>query len=272
MLKNELIENLKLFNLDEVEIGIVLEVSSYKSITAVKLSRELSIPKTTLYHYLDVLVGKGFISVIVSQRGREYAVVKNVFEMKLNEAKVKYHKIKEVKRSLEKELFSGIPTLGNSTSKVYYGLDGVKQLLWNVLSAQTDIYYYTSASRKELFGEKWFTSYCDEFVLRNLHEKGFESDRNRNINPDVYFKSSPGYSERSEYILLKDVTFNGEVYIYNNNYSYYTWVDGNYFGVEIESASLAETQRKIFESFWNLVISTKSYIQKHEKSGIISIK
>jgi sugar-specific transcriptional regulator TrmB len=240
-----------------------------KSITAVKLSRNLEIPKTTLYRYLDVMIQKGFVAIVISPRGREYSIQKNVFEIKLNEAKVEYNKIQEIKPALEEYLFSGMQGLGTSSTRVYYGIDGAKQLIWNVLSAKTPIYYYTSASRKNLYGKKWFSNYCREFVSRDLYEKGFESEVNSSIDVDEYYAMAPGYLDRSEYIILKDVTFNGEVYIYNNIYAYYTWADGKFFGIETENSSLAETQRKIFETFWNLVISSKSYVRKHEASDII---
>ncbi|PIY17722.1 hypothetical protein CO112_02625 [Candidatus Dojkabacteria bacterium CG_4_9_14_3_um_filter_150_Dojkabacteria_WS6_41_13] len=269
MQHTELLENLAYLGLDETESRVFLEISKPEPHTAVKLARSLGIPKTTLYRYLDSLTAKGFVIVTLSSRGREYSPSKNVFELKLNEAKLRFTKLQEMKPALEIALFTP-STIAGANTRVYNGIDGAKQILWNLLSAKSVIYYYTNANRKELFGEKWYTAFCMEFVHRKKYEMGFESNQNTSIDPEKFFAIAPGYLDRSEYILLKDVDYNGEAHIFDNIYSYFSWDNGQFFGIEIENAAFAETQKKIFVNFWNMVITSKQYVSKHEKSGPIT--
>lgn len=143
-------------------------------------------------------------------------------------------------------------TKSDYKTKVYNGLDGIKQLLWNVLTSQTEILYYTGANRKRIFGEKWFYQYRTEFVKRGLHERGFESDRNSAINLPAYFSDTPGYLERCKYLILENMNLDGEIYVYNDVYAYYNWNNNVYYGVEIYDKSIVTTQRVIFEQFWSL--------------------
>jgi len=269
MQHTELLENLASLGLDETESQVFLEISKNEPHTAVKLARSVNIPKTTLYRYLESLVSKGFVVVTLSSRGREYSPSKNVFELKLNEAKLRFAKLQEIKPALETTLFTPA-TFEGANTRVYNGIDGAKQILWNLLSAKSVIYYYTNVNRKELFGEKWYTTYCMEFVHRKKYEMGFESKQNTSIDPEKYFAIAPGYLDRSEYILLKDVDYNGEVHIFDNILSYFSWGNGQFFGIEIENAAFAETQKKIFENYWNMVITSKQYVSKHKKSTVIT--
>lgn len=221
--------------------------------TAVQISNKTKIPKTTVYHILEDLIDRKFVEPLLGSRGKKYKAQEGNFE---SVAKKKLKSAKDLTH-MASLLQKNLPTLSSSSLqktsfRVYEGINGLKQLMWNVLSAKDMIYYYSSADRRKLFGDVWFERFCREFVKRNLWERGFDSMVNAGYAPELdnyYFKT--GYHKRTEYKIIKGLDMTSEIFIYNNVYNMYSWEKNELIGIEIENKFLVESQRKIFEKLWN---------------------
>ena len=245
--------HLKRFNLDDTEIEIYLTLVRCGKLSALEASRKIKIPKSTIYRYLDSLIKKGFVVITQSTRGKKFQALTNIFETKIEEQGRYIKNLKNSARFLGKNLLTLPPKTEKSSSvRVYEGLDKIKQLVWNILDAKNKVYYYTNADRRKLFGDFWMSRYLNEFVRRDLTERGFESYSARNYNRKEYFSIAPGYVERSENKVVKRLELKGEIYIYNDIYAFYTWEGKELIGIEIKNKYLVQSQRAIFEKLWEI--------------------
>lgn len=255
--------HLQKFSLDVIEIDTYIALLQNGELSAVEISRKLNIPKTTIYRYIEKLIKEGLVAVIESERGKRYIAITTQFDQIVEERRKSLQDIIHAACYLKQELpLLATKSTNKTTVRVYKGIDGLKQLMWNILSAKNIIYYYTSTDRRKLLGDFFFKKYCLEFVRRNLHERGFESSINApkaTSLQDYYFGT--GYEQKSEYKIVKNLDMNGEIWIYNNVYSMYTWEQEEIAGVEIENEYLTKCQRTIFEKLWNETKATEPKLE-----------
>jgi len=220
--------------------------------SATQISKAIGMPKTSVYRQLEVLVEKGFVVTEKTDSGDKFSAEIDILASKaqdwVEESRRRLEKVDLLKSSLktiQKEDFRG------ADFKVYKGLNGVKQIVWNTLEAKNTIYFYTSAYRKKLFGDTWFKRYLSEFTKRKIYEKGFEvTHAAKEGYPFKSFELFPDFLKFTEVKFVKDITLNGEVTIYNDTYSMFNWQNDQLIGFEIIDPSFVKMQRSTFEKLW----------------------
>lgn len=245
-------KQLNSFGISNEEQAVFMHLVQHQDQTAVQISHAIGIPKTTVYRILTDLKSKGLVVELIGSRGKRF---KSQYEELVKIAKNELEAARNLER-IASELQTTlpklqVPTLHKTTVQVYEGIEGLKQLMWNVLAAQDLIYYYSSADRRKLFGDVWFERFCREFVKRDLWERGFDSMVNANYAPELakyYFNT--GYHKRTEYKIVKGLDMDCEIFLYNDTYTMYSW-ENELIGVEIRNQFLVKTQRTIFEKLWN---------------------
>jgi len=253
MNKQTLISQLGLFGLDEIEVQIYLNLLAGGAKTPLDLSRETSINRSKIYRYLDRLktkklieesnVGRGLKLKAASPDSLELLVYEKEQELKLQ---------KESLPVLMKEL-AGLPQdLQKSIEiKHYHGTDGLKQMLWNHLSAKKEILVFGYENRNNIAGKNFAETIRYEQVKRKITKIEVE---NATDQGDYWYTSVPNWGKyyRSRYIPPKVLEIKQYQVIFNNTISILSWADGNKVGVEIANSSFVDMYRQIFWKFWEI--------------------
>lgn len=220
--------------------------------TPLALARTTKLNRTSIYRYLEDLRSVGLVDVIMA--GAKKSLYRAVDAEKMELVIVRQE------TSLS-QLRANIPLLarelkreprGTESEVVYYrGVQGLKQLLWNVV-----------ASGKEYMGlgyENWNTSVGKRFAEK-LRAKNVETGAKSRelLNDDG---SEPAYTDlkmsyqqvyRHRVIDKAILEIKHDTYIYGDVFAYYYHYQGEYFGVEIHNMQIARTERQIFEILWKM--------------------
>jgi sugar-specific transcriptional regulator TrmB len=226
------------------------------------ISQLTTIPRSSVYRYVDIMEKKGLVKKILTTQGNKI-ILSNFSTLK--------NQIAEKKVVLDKQL-TGLDEIINSINsfgtlaktnpeiKYYEGKEGVRQLIWNTLQAKNTIRCYTNATRKDIVGEKWLTEYCLDFCNKGLNEKVLD-DKIYSENSYQKFGGRKGYYspiveflKRSDERILNVPYFKikGEIYMYNDIFSFYTWESSKLIGAEIKSEFMSITQSSIFDVLWGM--------------------
>jgi len=236
-------------------VGKKLFVSLAQSgpISITKLSKLSSIERTKIYRIIDDLVKTGILEEVVDYKKKLYkaADTHNIL-MLVEEQK---QKTVQLENQFDKFSKSVSNILKPSTTQVqfYRGQDGIRQMLWNELSAKGESMVFIYKIFDEFVGSPFFDKWADEFASRNLSSREIRTelfDESYQDSPnDICFYIT---NIKMRYLKKKDFPIKHCLSIYNDVVSIYDFWEGEIFGVEIYNQRVADMQRIFFETFWKM--------------------
>jgi sugar-specific transcriptional regulator TrmB len=259
----DILQNLKTLGLDEHEAAVYLKLLGKDTYSLSELSRELNIPRTTVYRICKSLSEKKFLEWVFYHRGKKVKAVKiDNLEYIVNEKKEELTSIEAALQNIKLATTQISKTLPKTQLRYYEGKEGMKQLIWNTLSAQEEILGYSIYGRKEIVGEAFIEKYVINFQKKHLQDKVLI---NKKILPRVY-KALAGVHQQQmndvKVISQKDFYISGDTYIYNNVYAVNFWNEKEIIGVEIENPEIVKVQKSIFTTLWNSAKPLKFFVKK----------
>lgn len=273
MNKQQTLNQLTQFGLDEVEANIYLHLLENGPRTPLELSRQVNINRSRIYRYLDKLISKKLIEILTDGRGKKLKA-SNPQNLQLLVEEIEEN-LKSQKEALP-DLISGlidIPAVSHREFEVkyYYGKEGLKQMLWNHLSASNkEILAFSFRNKNDMVGKTFAEKIREEQVRRKitLYELENETDQGNFWYTDVsnwskFYKSrhiSPKILEIKQYIAVFDKTV-----------SIINWFDGQDVGVEIVNSIYAKTHKQIFWKFWDIAgdyIEEGKHLEKSPKTRV----
>ncbi len=241
------------FGLDEVEVQIYLSLLEGGMKTPLDLSRETSINRSKIYRYIDRLREKRLLEETDKGRGlRLKAASPDSLQLLILERENELKQQKEALPELLKELVS-LPVTGRSGFEIkhYHGTEGLKQMLWNHLSAKKEILVFGYENRNDIAGKAFAETIRFEQVARHITKVEIE---NATDQGNYWYTAVPHWGKfyRSRYIPPKILNIRQYQVIFNNTISILNWADGNKVGVEITNPGFAEMYKQIFSKFWDI--------------------
>ena len=245
---NQLIE----FGLDNTEAKIYLHLLEVGPRTPLRLSREVNLNRSKIYRYIDKMQARSLIIETNDTWGKKIKAA-NPQNLQLLLAK----KETELKRDLElaPSLINSLLNFpANSKSsfeiKHYKGVEGLKQMLWNRLSAH-EFFLFGYSDMNEIvgknFAEKVRTTHVErnvmQYELENVHDRGkywYTNVADWNRHYDSY------------YISPKLLKIRHYLSIFNDTVSLMNWEKGEHVGIEIVDKQFAQMQKQIFSYFWKI--------------------
>ncbi|MEA3357472.1 MAG: helix-turn-helix domain-containing protein [Patescibacteria group bacterium] len=243
--------SLKLFGLTTSQINVYLYLLKNLPRTALQTSRGLKMARTKVYRVLEKLVERGLVKEIISTPGRKFrAEPFQNLEYLLIE---KENQVEGMKKTLPKiyNYIQGLQQQSSSKSKILYykGNEGLKQITWNSLKAEKELYIYEISEGMHPFtGIKFAEKMREEFFLRKIITKQLT-----NLNHLASFTSIDQYVKncmKVRHIEETALKIDFEVLIYNNVVTIYTY-QKEVFGIEIYNSNLAHMQKQLFQFVWN---------------------
>jgi sugar-specific transcriptional regulator TrmB len=227
------------FSLLQLGSGSVIEIS--------KITTE---KRTTIYSILDILIQKGFVSLIKKGAHRKYFAEDPKKILYLYDEEIV--KINEKKRSVL-DILPELSSIYNVSSikpkvKFYEGIEGLKLVFNETLNLKRgdEILAYSSAeSIHKYFGDEYVKNY-----LANRVSKGITQRAIVEYSPEALgHKTNDAKESRRTFLVDKEkFPFSNEINIFENKILILSYKD--FLGVLIESSEIAKTQRAIFELAW----------------------
>ena len=247
------IQQLSTLGFDEAESTIYLHLLENGPKTLLELSREANVNRSKIYRHLDSLRAKKLIEEISGSRGKKLQASspKNL-ELLILEQENQLKLQKETIQNLIADLTS-LPTNLEKIFEVkhYHGSEGLKQMLWNQLSANKEIVAFSYQNKNYMVGKSFAEKIREEQVLRKI--KLYEIENETDQGDYWYTKvANWGRYYDSRYISPKVLTIRQYVGIFNNTVSLVNWHDKELVGLEIVNSTFANMQKQLFWKFWEI--------------------
>lgn len=250
MMNSLLIKVIRQLGLSDKHAIVYESLMKRSNTTPVILAHETKLNRSSLYRYLEELRGKGLVELVLGDKSSSFRANPEGLSQYLASEESRVESLKRAIPSLVTEL-SKYKVTGGSEVKYYQGVEGLKQMLWNVV-----------ANGQEYAGlgyENWNTSvgkaYARKLRSKNM-ENGAMSREITNCPDDNFEYTSLGKSYDNVYehrrIDPKILEIKHDTYIYGDVFAYYYHLQGENFGVEIHNAEIARTERQMFEILWGM--------------------
>lgn len=244
---------LQKLGLDEFQANIYLELSKSTSSTVVTLARKLNKPRSTLYLELEKMMKNGFVISEKEENSTKFKIAPiSTLKYKLNSEQSRVQSLTEGFDDFVENLQANASSFKSTYSiNIYKGQEGIKQLLWNILTSGTkEVVGFTPGHLENVvdreFAEKWRA----EFKLRGMFNRII-----LNETVPLDWSDIPGFlSENVEARTLeeKKLRFDREVLLYNDTLLVIGGIeDPDQYGVEINDRLLVTSYRQMFDLLWN---------------------
>ncbi len=230
------------------EITAYLFLLQHGPQTVLSLSRGLKTGRTKLYPLLEKLADNQLITVHERHYGTSYeAHDPEVIDFLVNEREQQVRNLREQLPSALhqlQELRQESPT----TSKIieYRGVDGLKQMNWNLTKAEKEFRVLELSGLDKHLGKHFADKMRSRFNEKGLTSYDLTNRKNRSREPGA--ESDQAFTR---YIDPKLFTIEFETYIYNNVVTLLSYDSNDVFGVEIHNDKLARQQKQLFDLLWS---------------------
>ncbi|MBU0976272.1 MAG: helix-turn-helix domain-containing protein [Patescibacteria group bacterium] len=241
--------------LDKKEAEIYITTLKSSSLSTTQLSKATNIPKTTIYRYIEALIQKGILDKVVGPRGmlvkaKEPQNLDLLLSEKLGNVKMAEHLFPQVVGFLDT-----LRTNKKHKTEVRYfeGKTGIKQLLWNTLRAESKdpVVGYGCKTWNDYVGRSFAEKVRFEYIRRGINNKEIQNDKILGKKfTDVQQYITSNYRLRT--IPRSKMKINYNTIIYDEFFSFYSMHQDEVFGIEIQNAEIARSQRQIFELLWEI--------------------
>lgn len=248
---NNLSSQLQAFGLTDQESVLYLHLLSHSPSTVLTLSRDLLINRTTLYRLLSHLEQLGLVNRQLDRHTTRYlASPPENLKLVLSKKQTELQTLDQSLVSLIPELHQFTVSRQSPTKILYYqGPDGLKQILYNTLSATTEVVGYGYLDWNRSIGQKFAEFLRSEYVSRQLKSREILNSHSPNFTSNQTYLHQV-YSHRLIHPAKLKITH--DTYIYNHVTAFYHFYQNEYFGLEIHNSEIAATQRQIFNLLWRL--------------------
>jgi sugar-specific transcriptional regulator TrmB len=239
-------KEIKALGLSDKETKIYLAGLELGETSAQRISKKSGIKRTTTYHTIEDLKGKGLFSTVISKGKRLYAA---------EDPRKLLDKVDEQKKNLEKimpELLSIANFIDKKPRIKYYeGEQGIKEVYEDTLSyPNSEILAWVNSEAITNFKIDYLKNYYLPQRLKNkIWVKAIAPATEEMKN----YKSRDSQSlRRTRLIKNKDISFNVEINIYGSDKIFIVDFKEK-IGLVISNKQIFETFKTIFETNWNLL-------------------
>lgn len=226
------------------------------SMTPLALARETKLNRTSLYRYLEDLNKLGLVENVMANKSSKYKAMPQGLNQYLLNEEARVTGLKKEIPTLVEELSKLKTDKRKSEVRYFQGVEGLKQMLWNVVHAKSEFV--------GLGYENWNTSVGKPYAekLRQIMMERKQQSRELLNKPDDTFEYTAlgsAYTNVYEHRLIEPsaLEIKHDTYIYDEVFAYFYHYQGELFGVEIHNPIIAKTERQTFEILWKMAEKTK---------------
>ena len=251
-MQNKVVAFLKQVGLDVEQAKVYLFLQENGPSTVLAISRGLETGRTKLYPALEEMVKKQVVAVHDRHYGTTYeALPPENLEFLVSTYERKAEGLRHNLSATIHALNSSRASSPNGSKIVEYrGLDGLKQMNWNLVSKAKDHYkvFELSALDHHAGFNTQFKQKLDEIEIKN---KLITFDLTNNPERLKTHVLNPQRKNIFAYIDSSIFKIEFETYIYNNVVALLSYENEDIFGVEIYNDKLARQQEQLFDLLWS---------------------
>jgi sugar-specific transcriptional regulator TrmB len=249
LLKRKVVDYLKQLELNDEQALAYLYLLGHGPGTVLSISRGLKTGRTKLYPLLEDLAQKQLITVHERHYGTSYEAqppdaLEFLISEKERQAESLRNQLPTVTRVLNK-LKQESPV----SSKIieYRGVDGLKQMNWNLTKAGNEYRVFEKANLSKHLGRHFAEKIRQWQVDKKITSLDLTNNPHWQVDTNV-----AGFSTFSQarFIDPSVFTIEFETYIYNNCVALLSYEQDDILGVEIHNDKLAGQQRQLFNLLW----------------------
>lgn len=254
--KSDIIDHLISFGLTKQEATIYHALSGKSPHTALELSRLLRLPRTTIYDHLASLIEKGFVERIVkykSQQFRAYPI--DILTHTIDQQHTHLETLTSSYEFLKSHVHEHA-VVASTQVRYYHGSTGMRQMMWNALSATKEHIGYSVMGRREIVGATFLQRFLGEMDRRHILDRVIVNPKKETLvyaaDGILSVREKKVALEKIRVIPESSLRITGDTTIYNNIFAVMYWKQNEIVGVEIENPELVAMQKSIFENLWHL--------------------
>lgn len=245
-----LIRNLAEFGLTKQEATIYIELSKTGPSTSYKLHQVTSIGRSSLDKVLEKLLTKNLVSLNRTKQHKIYTA--HPYKNLSNLVKVKEVELGKMKKSLPHIYerfanFDGGTVHKDSQVLHYYGIEGLKQVVWNTLRAKDEMRIFEVSRLSAFMQQSFAEKYREECVYRGIKQFDLTNE-----------SFMPGWTDIAPFVKQNEVRYidpavlevQFEIYIYNDVVTLIDYKDNELLCLEVYNPFLTSLQKQLFDFVW----------------------
>lgn len=242
----KLLKNIGLTTVQAEILDYLLNTDKEKaSIIAKKIKR----PRGVVYNSLDELLKLGLITK--KDAPNQVSTFSAEHPAKLSKLLEQYESdLKQKKNAFESVLPNMISNYNLAHNKpgvrFYEGIEGIKKVIWDTLSSQTDIYTYTDLEKIDAHIKDINREYSKKRDRLKIRKKALLT------NSEYARNALKNYATTNlEVRFIRDIRhFATIMQIYDNKVSYITLNKDKMIGIIIQDQTIYNMHKSLFESMW----------------------
>lgn len=245
------------FSADEAKLYLCLATDGQA--TLLEAARRSGIERTKLYRIIDDLIERKIIEEIPTYKRRTIkACGLQTLELLIKEQELKTAQLKQNLPLFSNALQSLTKTLPENNVIYYHGVEGIRQMTWNILRTKGVYRTYSYRYWEDILGKNFVLKLNEEMVRRGFEEvHDLYSDQYLQYKSDwlkIHKKKPEGdWSFWDARYIPEDVlTIDQNLDVYNNVVAYYYWEGDETFGVEIINERVAKFQKQMHDVLWGM--------------------
>lgn len=232
---------------------VYLCLLKYSDISAFRIAKETHLPRTSVYHILDILEHQGLIS-----SWRKNNILHFTAESPNRLVKNLEEKEELIKTILPEMLNMKDVGYLSPTTKLYTGTEGIKIVWDDILETleRKNIKQLYSITHPKIFEflSNYFLKWVERREKLDIFLYMIMTDLEQTDKIDL---KSNKYRETR--ILPSDSPIKGTIGIYDNKIAFFSIKDVEPYSIIIESNSMSEVMRQFFLSTWQLLGEKSRY-------------
>jgi len=233
---NKITEVLENLGLESREIKIYLILIKEGILTALQISRKVSIDRTTIYDLLEKLMHEGIVFSTIKNKTKHFNALKP--KELLIYFKEKYSSLEKILPELNKLVSTKEEDIN---CELFYGKEGLKTVLKDLIDSKKD--YKVIGIRKEY-----------EEILGYFNEQGVLNLDKFNVKEIAIVEKKEKFQKLKggEYRYLnKKLISPLTTLIYKGVVVFFIWKEP-YFAIRIQNKDFFQAQEEYFELFWKI--------------------
>ena len=247
------IEMLKKYGLGESEARVYLCLTGQgREMSVLEIARKMKSGRTPVYNALEKLEAKGVTGRIMGENGYSYTAMTDGLQEYWRERMQKIRRLDEQMPELA-NMIEGMRMATGYKSRVEYytGKRGLKQITYNSLKANGDLYIYEIKETMDAFMDRESAEeYRGRWAKQGVKIHQLTNIKNFEAFTDVEEITGELWDVRHIAPEVLEIKF--EMMIYNDVCVMYSTEGKEVFGVEIYNSNLAQMQKQIFSAMEKL--------------------
>jgi DNA-binding transcriptional regulator GbsR (MarR family) len=218
------------------------------------LSRSSGVERTRIYRCLHELQALQLIEIEL-QPHRQIVRAASISNLQntVAQKKAHLHNLESQIKAYERECTLAEPHTDVATKVQFYkGQEGIEQLFWNQTKAQSAIVSILTENMQSHVPKAFFERWVQRCNENNIQCKSIVDDHFIESQKQWYggrfshsLKNWQGRKMPADISVIPHRTT-----VYDNITTYFSWQDGDLFGIEIYNQAIADSQRQYFELLW----------------------